>query len=226
MGAIEDLFRQAVTPAQSGGSSALSTLTSLAQIKAMQEAQQRTGGLGGGGGITPSGAPVNVGDYQNWAEQYGGKGLTSDLLVALKQGSYPATGGALYVRPDVAAAFRTASRAFHQDTGDWLKQYLVSAWRPFQSASPLATDMKNSDHWLAGAVDLSAGSAADMWMRSHGAQYGFDPRYSGFNWGDPGHFSFSAGGFYGSGGSSGDVWGNPTGADNRWLELARQWFGV
>lgn len=227
MSALDDLLAQAVTPRASTSSSPLATLGLVSQLAALR---QRGGGGGGGGGSggLPIGAqsgPLDMRDFQNWAQKYGQSGVPESLLVPLLRGSYPATDNALWARPDLAAAFRAASKAYHGDTGQWLRSSLVSAWRPFQSASSKATDMKNSDHWLAGAIDLAANSQADQWMRSHGVNFGFDPRYSGFNWGDPGHFSFSAGGFYGSGGSSGDRWGIPTQADARWIELARRLFG-
>lgn len=229
---MTDLLANLLAPYTGGADPSLnsqSPLLSLALSVAMQprQTQQGFGGGssgGGGGGVTGS---VDSGafDFGNWAENYGQSGVPQDLLIALKTGNYPMTGDALRARPDLAAAYRTAARAYHQDTGNFLGESLVSGWRPFQSSSPLATDMRNSDHWLAGAIDLAANSAADQWFRQHGGQFGFASPGAGYHWNDPGHFSFTAGGFEGSHSAAGDSWGDPTGADARWIALARQLFG-
>lgn len=208
-------------------------LLGLALSVAMSNGQQQVAPLGsspapgsspsGGGGVFngPSG-PWN---FQTWAQRYTQPGVPENMLVSLKSGSYPATNNALWTRPDVAAAFKAASKAFHQDTGSYLGNYLVSAWRPFQSSSSKATSMRNSDHWLGGALDFAANSQADQWLRTHGGQFGFGNAGAGYNWGDPGHFSFTAGGFQGSHSASGSNWAVPTAADARWIQLARQLFG-
>lgn len=230
MSVIDDLVLQATSPHEQGGSSALSTLSLMAQLGALgqQGGGQGAAGAPGGGGIGPPlghiDGPI---DYQHWAENFGQAGVPESLLVPLirNPNAWPVTDHALWARPDLAAAFRSAARAYHQDTGDWLAQSLVSGWRPFQSSSSKATDMRNSDHWLAGAIDLAANSAADEWMRQHGGTFGFGNQAAGYNWGDPGHFSFTAGGFLGSHSASGSTWGDPTDADRKWIILAEQLFG-
>lgn len=230
---MTDLLQNLLAPYTGGADPSLSgtsPLLSLALSVAMNQNQAPAPGIGGSGGAGSGGAtggPLgpDAFNFQNWAENYGQSGVPENLLVALRHGSYPMTDNALFARPDLAAAFRTAAKAYHQDTGDWLAQSLVSGWRPFQSSSSKATDMRNSDHWLAGAVDVAANSAADQWLRAHGSQYGFGTNAAGFNWGDPGHFSFTAGGFQGSASASGNSWGDPTTADARWIALAQRLFG-
>jgi hypothetical protein len=168
------------------------------------------------------GQPVGTGggtfDPVAWMDAYPRGEYPYSSLVSLGPNNRPSTNGQWYVRPDTAAAFNAMDGAFFKQTGEHLTKYLVSAFRNF--GTPYETsrgmDWHGSDHAAGGAIDVVPGSIAEKFILAHGDQFGFGNDGAGVNWGDPGHHSFTAGGFHGWSSN----YTGPSDADKQWIAAA------